>query len=51
MKQIKSLSWRLALTGFALTAAGCDPISLTAMGVGAGVVLTLLVSLAYRLFA
>ena len=52
MKQIKSLSLRLALLATALTAAGCDPISLTAMGVGAAAgVQHTLTGIAYRTFS
>ncbi|MGQ0523411.1 MAG: DUF3568 family protein [Betaproteobacteria bacterium] len=48
----KSLPWRLAAICCALTAAGCEPITLTAMGVGAAAgVQHTLTGIAYRTFS
>jgi hypothetical protein len=48
----KSLPWRLAAICCAFASAGCDPISLTAMGVGAAAgVQHTLTGIAYRTFS
>lgn len=51
-RNIRSFSWRLTLAFATLALQGCDPISLTAMGIGASTgVQHTLTGISYRTFA
>ena len=52
MRALKRVSWRLGMLALALAAGGCEPVTLTAMGVGAAAgVQHTLTGIAYRTFS